>query len=85
MDVDLPGTDGIEATGGLRNSDKTRGIPIITITDAAMATDIYRAEGAGFFACFTKPLDVARLLNFPPRSTSSCVSYWPERNRDRHR
>ncbi len=62
MDISLPGMDGIEATGVLKNSNKTKNIPVIAISAAAMQDDVKRAKNAGFFAYLTKPFDVAKVL-----------------------
>ena len=62
MDVGLPGMDGIEAAGVLRNSKKTKDIPVIAISALAMNSDIERAGDANFFAYLTKPLDVSETL-----------------------
>ena len=62
MDIGLPGMDGIEAAGVLKNSKKTQDIPVIAISAAAMKHDIERAKGANFFAYLTKPFDVSETL-----------------------
>ena len=62
MDIGLPGMDGIEAAGVLKNTKKTKHIPIIAISAAAMKDDIERAKDAGFFAYLTKPINVTEFL-----------------------
>ena len=62
MDISLPGMDGIEATGILKNSTRTKDIPVIAITSAAMQDDVKRARNAGFYAYLTKPFDVKTVL-----------------------
>ena len=62
MDIQLPGMDGIEALTVLKQSNRTRGIPVIAISAAAMKADIERAKDAGFYAYLTKPLDIGKTL-----------------------
>ena len=63
MDINLPGMSGIEATKLLGVGEKTRNIPIIAITAAAMKHDIEAGKQVGFKAYLTKPLDVVLTLN----------------------
>jgi PAS domain S-box-containing protein len=62
MDIQLPGMDGIEALARLKHSDKTRNIPVIAISAAAMNNDINRAKGVGFYDYLTKPLNIKKTL-----------------------
>ena len=60
IDIQLPGMDGTKALEKLKQSDKTRDIPVIAISAAAMKADIERAKDAGFYANLTKPLDIGK-------------------------
>ena len=62
MDINLPGMDGIAATKALAQVDKTRNIPVIGISAAAMKSDIERAKTAGFKAYLTKPFNVPEVI-----------------------
>lgn len=62
MDINLPGMDGISALGKLREDDKTKGIPVIAISAAAMPNEIERAKAAGFEKYITKPINVPEVL-----------------------
>ena len=62
MDVALPGMDGIEATGVLKKSEKTKDIPVIVISAAAMKGDIEQAKDGDLFAYLTKPINVSETL-----------------------
>jgi PAS domain S-box-containing protein len=63
MDINLPGMSGIEATRRLRDSPRTREIPIIGLSAAAMLRDRKLAEDAGFFRYLTKPFDVDDMMD----------------------
>jgi CheY-like chemotaxis protein len=62
MDISLPGMDGIEATSILKSQPRTRAIPIIGISAAAMTDDIERARKVGFHAYKTKPFQIDEFL-----------------------
>lgn len=62
MDVQLPGMDGLTATGILKAARETRGIPVIAMTALAMAGDEERILAAGFDGYVAKPLDYRSLL-----------------------
>ncbi len=57
MDVGLPGMDGLEATGILKNDAKTKDIPICVLTSHAMKGDAERAIEAGGDGYISKPID----------------------------
>lgn len=61
MDISLPGMDGIAARKILGANEKTRDIPIVAISAAAMKEDIDQAMNAGFSAYLTKPFHVAEV------------------------
>lgn len=56
MDIQLPGMDGLAATGELKNDPITEAIPIIALTAMAMAADKQRSQIAGCDAYIAKPL-----------------------------
>ena len=62
MDINLPGMDGVEALKHLRADEKTRAIPVIARTAAAMPEDIERGRKAGFDDYLTKPIDIGEIL-----------------------
>lgn len=63
MDINLPDMDGIEAKKLLSSQDKTRDIPVIALTAAAMKSDIEKGNAAGFRAYLTKPFNVTEIMN----------------------
>ena len=63
MDISLPGMDGIEATRILKSQSRTRAIPVIGISAAAMADDLERARDVGFHAYKTKPFQIDEFLH----------------------
>jgi hypothetical protein len=62
MDINLPGMDGINALGKLRENDRTKSIPVIAISAAAMPGEIQRGKTAGFEDYITKPIKVPAVL-----------------------
>ncbi len=61
MDLQLPGTDGIELTRRLKADPKTRDIAILAITAYAMKSDEVRALEAGCDGYVSKPIDTRTL------------------------
>jgi two-component system cell cycle response regulator DivK len=62
MDIQLPGMDGLEATGLLKQDEATRGIPVIALTALAMKGDEERIRAAGCDGYIAKPLDYKDFL-----------------------
>ena len=62
MDLRMPRMDGFEAIRELRKDPNTADIPIIAISAWASAKHKERAMDAGANEHFTKPVDLARLL-----------------------
>jgi two-component system cell cycle response regulator DivK len=56
MDIQLPGMDGLEATGLLKKGEVTRDIPVIALTALAMKGDEERIRAAGCDGYIAKPL-----------------------------
>lgn len=59
MDVQLPGTDGLELTRRLKADPATASIPVIAVTAYAMKGDEQRMLDAGCNGYISKPIDVA--------------------------
>ena len=57
MDIGLPGMDGLAATAILKQTTKTRNIPVIVLTAHAMQGDEQKALAAGCLAYMIKPID----------------------------
>jgi len=56
MDIQLPGMDGLEATGLLKRDEATRYIPVIALTALAMKGDEERIRAAGCDGYIAKPM-----------------------------
>jgi two-component system cell cycle response regulator DivK len=56
MDVQLPGTDGLCATRGLKRDPVTAAIPVYALTACAMPGDEARIREAGCDGYITKPI-----------------------------
>jgi two-component system, cell cycle response regulator DivK len=69
MDVQLPGTDGLEATRKLKADVATRDIPVIAVTSYAMTGDREKALAAGCAGYITKPIDKATFI----QEVSACL------------
>lgn len=61
MDLQLPGTDGLELTRRLKADPETQSIKIIAVTAYAMKGDQDRAFAAGCDDYVTKPIDTRTL------------------------
>jgi two-component system cell cycle response regulator DivK len=62
MDIQLPGMDGLEATGLLKQADATRDIPVIALTALAMKGDEERIRAAGCDGYIAKPMRYQEFL-----------------------
>jgi two-component system cell cycle response regulator DivK len=58
MDIQLPGTDGVEALRRLKASPATASIPVIALTAFAMKDDRQRFLEAGFDGYLDKPINI---------------------------
>jgi two-component system cell cycle response regulator DivK len=63
MDVQLPGIDGIDALGRLRNNNRTASIPVLAVTAQAMQGDRERFLDAGFDDYISKPIDIVDFVS----------------------
>lgn len=70
MDIQLPGMDGLEATGELKRDGATRGIPVIALTALAMKGDEERILAAGCDGYIAKPIDYRSFLATVGRFTA---------------
>ena len=61
MDLQLPQMDGMEALRLLRESARTRDVPVVAVTAFAMREDRERAFGAGFDGYLQKPISIRAL------------------------
>ena len=62
MDIQLPGMDGLQATGLLKADAATRAIPVIALTALAMKGDEERIRAAGCDGYIAKPLAYKEFL-----------------------
>lgn len=64
MDIQLPGMDGLTATGILRKTEGLEGTLIIALTSHAMEGDEQKARDAGCDGYISKPIDTRHFLQF---------------------
>jgi two-component system cell cycle response regulator DivK len=62
MDIQLPGMDGLTATGLLKQNPATAAIPVIALTAMAMKSDELKIQAAGCDAYIAKPLHYQALF-----------------------
>jgi two-component system, cell cycle response regulator DivK len=62
LDIQLPGMDGLEATGVLKRDPATRAIPVIALTALAMKGDEERIRAAGCDGYIAKPMRYQEFL-----------------------
>ena len=62
MDIQLPGMDGLQATGVLKRNAATRAIPVIALTALAMKGDEERIRAAGCDGYIAKPMRYQEFL-----------------------
>ena len=75
MDISLPGMNGEEVLGHLRQDPALRDLPVIALTAHAMRGDRERFLAAGFDDYITKPIvDEAILLESIERGFATAVS-----------
>ena len=63
MDINLPGLSGIDALHKLKEMEKTKSIPVIALSAAAMPHEVERGIEAGFLAYLTKPIQIAPFMD----------------------
>ena len=69
MDIQIPVMDGLEATGLLKNDDKTKNIPVVALTASVMNGDEERILKAGCDGYISKPIDIEVFL----KKVSECI------------
>jgi two-component system cell cycle response regulator DivK len=77
MDIQLPGMDGLAATGLLKKDPATAAIPIIALTAMAMKDDQAKTKVAGCDAYIAKPLRYQELyaaIDLLLAQASSCAT-----------
>lgn len=74
LDVNLPDIDGSEVIRRLHADDRTRAIPVVMVSADAMPSGIERFLSAGAIGYITKPIEVARLLEFVDQATAGTES-----------
>lgn len=62
MDIQLPVTDGYEATRRIKSNPELGAIPVIAVTSYALSGDEAKAKAAGCDAYITKPFSPRQLL-----------------------
>ena len=78
MDLNLPGISGTDALHGLRQDPATKNIPVLAITAHAMARDVAKGMGAGFFAYVTKPFKIEEFLKVLDQALTTHPSELPQ-------
>ncbi len=63
LDINLPGMDGYEVLKILKDSDRTRHIPVIALSANAMPSDIKYGLDTGFNYYLTKPINVKQFFS----------------------
>jgi two-component system cell cycle response regulator DivK len=62
MDVQLPGMDGLQATGELKRDSRTSAIKVLAFTSFAMTGDAERIRAAGCDGYISKPIGVEEFV-----------------------
>lgn len=62
MDMMMPGMDGYEAIGKIKEDEKLKNLPVIAVTAQAMSGDKERCLNAGASGYISKPINVDELL-----------------------
>ena len=70
MDIQMPGMDGMTATGILKGDPATSGLRIIALTSFAMRGDQEKLLAAGFYGYLSKPINTRELPDL--------VTHWIE-------
>jgi two-component system, cell cycle response regulator DivK len=63
LDMMMPGTDGYEVIGLIREKEHLKDLPVIAVTAQAMKGDREKCLDAGAHDYVSKPIDIDRLLN----------------------
>jgi signal transduction histidine kinase/CheY-like chemotaxis protein len=71
LDVNLPDIDGDEVLRRLKSDDRTQAIPVVIVSADAIPSGIDRFIALGALGYITKPIEVARLLEFVDAATGT--------------
>ena len=63
MDINIPGMEGLEATGVIKANTETKHIPVIALTANAMRGDAERFIAAGCDGYLPKPINMTELID----------------------
>lgn len=63
LDINLPGMDGYEVLGVLKQDPQTQSIPVIGLSANAMPHDIAKGKNSDFYDYLTKPVEINRLVS----------------------
>jgi PAS domain S-box-containing protein len=63
LDINLPGMDGYEVLGVLKQDPQTQSIPVIGLSANAMPHDIAKGKSSDFYDYLTKPVEINRLVS----------------------
>ena len=61
--MSLPDGDGIELLKEVRAEERTNDLPVIAVTNCAIASDIDRLIAQGFGGVVTKPIEIRSFAN----------------------
>jgi CheY-like chemotaxis protein len=74
LDLNLPGTDGREVLGQIKQDKKLKAIPVVVFTTSSNPIDIETCYQHGVSGYIVKPIDVNKLT----RAVQVFVDYWFE-------
>jgi CheY-like chemotaxis protein len=80
LDVDMPGMDGVNVCGRIKNGAVTTGIPVLLMSGRFGPDVSRRARDAGAFGILPKPFDRERLLMEIQNAVSGNVANGRERS-----
>ncbi|MDQ0320437.1 DNA-binding response OmpR family regulator [Pararhizobium capsulatum DSM 1112] len=64
LDINIPGTDGMELLRQIRNNEKTAVLPVIMLTSSMNPRDVYRSYASGANAYAIKPSSISGYREF---------------------
>lgn len=63
LDIQLPGMNGVEALGVLKEKQETAGIPVMAVTASVMTHDRHKLIEGGFDDYQAKPIEIKNFLH----------------------
>ncbi len=63
LDLKLPGVDGMEVLRAIRKEDRTRGLPVIILTNSDAEKDVVEGYNLGVNSYLRKPIDFDQLAD----------------------